>query len=183
MSNNNRLVLCHSPIYDACYMHKGLTETPTKAGIRQAIPYVIVMNKRTQRIALFQRKTGDSRLVGGYIIGVGGHVEIEDAVTDERSGFLTESALFHAAMREIREELGIRPKPESLHQMQMAEIRLSDNPVNSAHLGIVYTYETSARSMKNVPEDELEFIGWKTKKELKTYELESWSQFVLENAL
>jgi predicted NUDIX family phosphoesterase len=118
-------------------------------------------------------------LVGGYIIGVGGHVELEDA----RLPFDVDATLHVAAMREIREEIGCRCKPERLHRMICTDIELSDNEVNSAHLGIVYVFDTSARSMKNVPADELEFVGWKTRAELKTYELESWSQFVLENAL
>jgi len=176
---SNRLVLCRHPEYGACYLDKASTEK-SKNGVRQIIPYVIVINRRTQRIALFQRKTGDPRLVGGYIIGIGGHVELDDA---EGSPFDVDATLYSAAVREIHEEICCSCRSVSLYKMICTEIELSDNEVNSAHLGVAYIFYTSARSMKNVPADELEFIGWKTKSELKEYELEAWSEFVMENAL
>lgn len=176
-----RAVLCLHPKYGYCFLEKSQTEIPDEDGVRQVIPYVVIINKATDRIALFRRKTGDSRLVGGYIIGVGGHVEVTDV--DYRHDTY-EEVINAAACREISEEIGIKhTNVDRLKKMDLHEICLSENEVDRAHYGMIFTYDTNSRSLRKVPDDELEFVGWKMKSELRGYQLESWSNYVLKEVL
>ncbi len=173
-----RMVLCREGD-EYSYRDKFKTEVGV-SGVRQIIPYIVCVNKATNRIALFQRRHGDSRLLLGYTIGVGGHVETTD---NAAPGEPIMEIVYRCALREIKEEIGIRTKTERLSLIPM-EINKNATAVDCVHTGIVFIHDTKARQMKKVPKDgELDFVGWKTKEELREYTLESWSQTVLEEML
>lgn len=133
--------------------------------VRQIIPYIVIASADRSSVAVFQRIKGDSRLKGGMIIGVGGHIEPTDLYGK------SDDILFSAAYRELEEELGIS-NPASLTQTNIT-ICSDDTPVDSVHIGHVFIAEIQSSFV--CQDGELEFVGWKTFKELAGMQLESWS--------
>lgn len=156
---------------ECLFINRDLVENPNyRLGkshrVRQLIPYIVLVSSDHEKVAVFQRIKGDARLKGGLIIGVGGHVEPTDLYGKKK-----DDPLFSAAYRELEEELGIST-PSSLTQTNIT-ICSDDTPVDSVHYGDVFLAETSSSFI--CQDGELEFVGWKTFKELAGMELESWS--------
>ncbi len=97
---------------------------------KQIIPYCMVTCGR--RILIVERKNpGETRLKGLLAIGIGGHVNPEDAGRE---------ILLNAANRELTEELifsrNKTPEPVGF-------LNLNDTPVNRVHFGVVYRVEVT----------------------------------------
>ncbi len=97
---------------------------------KQIIPYCMVTCGR--RILLVERKNpGEGRLKGLLAIGIGGHINPEDA---------GQQILLNAAKRELTEELifsrNKTPEPVGF-------LNLDDTPVNRVHFGVVYRIEVT----------------------------------------
>ena len=160
MENGEKVFLPRDHVEDPAYRFEDHR-------VRQIIPYVVIKNS-DGRVGVFQRLKGDKRLVDGQTIGTGGHIEPEDQ-EGKRSDIL-----FNAAAREIEEELGVSD-PLSL-SMTNISIESYATPVDSVHLGKVFVAELGKPFV--CQDGELEFVGWKTFKELTGMHLESWSEII-----
>jgi len=149
------------------YLDRDTVET--NFAYRQIIPYVVVRNPEG-KILTYRRQISstEDRLHGQYAIGIGGHVEQRDG-----SGWI---AVMNAAKREIKEEIGVAPV---LSGRDIIIIRLSETPVDRAHLGLGMIMDSWEGEMQ--PSKEVPFWDWKTPEELETMRLETWSRYMLES--
>ena len=164
-----KYVFCRMDTGEEMFLQRDLVEcVDYRLGdhrVRQIIPYVVVVD--AGKVSLFRRKRGDKRLVDGFTIGTGGHVEPGDLYGNRHD------ILFNAAAREVKEELGADIK--SLTMTNIA-IESDATEVDRVHLGVVFVVELTKAPV--CADDELEWNGWKTFSELDLYELESWSEII-----
>lgn len=102
---------------------------------KQVIPYTLVV--RGGDVFLLRRlaKGGDARLANKLSIGVGGHVNPEDAATAvDAAGRLTRSPLDNGSRREIEEELEIVGESRLV---RLGVINDDSNAVGAVHVGLV----------------------------------------------
>jgi predicted NUDIX family phosphoesterase len=145
---------------------------------QQIIPYVVVQDVNGD-ILVYNRGSsgGEERLARKWSIGVGGHVNMGDALPF--SEFPTSSqrwTIIHKAIkRELLEEL------EGLGDIRTPSffgfLDVDTTPVDEVHFGIVFKL-ICTDSSKVKPSSEIEEIRWVTLEELKSYELENWSELV-----
>jgi predicted NUDIX family phosphoesterase len=110
---------------DSKFVDRGPAETDETH--RQIIVYDIY--ETDKYFFTYRRRWGDDRLVGRWSVGVGGHVNAEDARDKVGLG-----GLDRARDRERAEELG----EFRIHKIEYAGVVYSDaRPVDRAHLGIV----------------------------------------------
>ena len=138
---------------------------------KQLIPYLVLKYEDT----LFQYRRGESgtekRLQAKRSVGIGGHISTEDAAGGDdpyRTGML----------RELQEEVHLdQPYGESV----LGFIYDPRTFVGSVHLGIVHLLELTTPKVES-NEDALTECGFLSFTELRQHydELETWSQFVLD---
>ena len=146
------------------------------SSFKQIIPYVLI--KRGHEIFLFKRLKGggEARLHNLYSVGVGGHINPEEASGDVRGyGLVT-----GGARRELEEEVGytgegfLRP---------VGLLNDDTNEVGSVHLGVVFVMELPlAIDLTSTEEDVLtgEFVAFHEAVTLtKSETFETWSEIVL----
>ena len=92
--------------------------------LKQVIPYAVIV--RNERVFLFQRlpQGGEQRLVGKLSIGVGGHVNPQDA----------KDVVTNALVRELNEELHLGP---GWRHRIVGLLNDDTNAVGSVHVGVV----------------------------------------------
>lgn len=135
--------------------------------LKQIIPYAVV--RRGREVFLFRRtdRGGDARLHHLYSIGVGGHINPQDAADPISSGL----------RREVEEEL-VFDAPWTARLVGV----LNDErtPVSRVHFGLVYEIRT-AGAVRVREADRLvgEFVPIARLRSLCD-RMESWSQLVLE---
>lgn len=142
---------------------------------KQIIPYVVFQYTDpydVKYVFKYRRSesSGESRLVGDYSIGVGGHINSEDE--DESPAY------FNGLMRELREEVDIGSTTESFSPIGL--INDDSNDVGKVHLGIVHLYEISSPAI-HAKEDCLQDAGLQQLSRIQAREhmFENWSQIVL----
>lgn len=149
---------------------------------RQVLPYVVI--KKDGKFLRYRRAVsgGENRLHGKISIGIGGHIDIEDAVLIPKVGAIDLMMTMHqSAIREIYEEIGIRVKPEDLNFV--AIIRCNDTPVDAVHVAMVAICDISHIVIGNLTfEDTVDDVFFATKEEIVAdpVEKETWSNLVLE---
>jgi len=141
----------------------------------QVIPYITVLSSNTLRVMQYRRtnKGGDERLYGNWSIGVGGHINLQDAA----SGKLPFRAMVNRALlREFNEEFAydyfsITAKPAGL-------IYDDSNDVGRVHIGVVY-YATASGvyCVDTERHAEVEFVSLNDINEDDGYE--SWSRLLI----
>lgn len=148
------------------FVDRGYAEN--NPGIKQIIPYIIVV--RAGWIFRYRRgaKSGEERLRANWSIGVGGHINPGDASYN------------HAVRREIKEEIGIAvtdvPPP-------VAMINDDTTEVGRVHFGVVHVVRVACTG--TMEKDVIENGEFMVPENLcdcdqrQTYE--SWSRFCLEN--
>jgi predicted NUDIX family phosphoesterase len=107
----------------------------TNPAWKQVIPYTVVV--RGGDVFLMRRlsKGGEARLSNKLSIGVGGHVNPEDAVpTVGGGGTLSHSPLDNGSRREIEEEIEISGRTRIA---RVGVINDDSNPVGAVHVGLV----------------------------------------------
>ena len=118
---------------------------PQRPELRQLIPYIIVTDKEGNPLVYERATSGnETRLHGKLAIGVGGHVDLEDAQVCEDGSLDVFETVAVSSLREIEEEIGIQAKPEDITWTGL--IRIDDGEVDRVHLGIVG--ELSLSSLK-----------------------------------
>jgi predicted NUDIX family phosphoesterase len=105
----------------------------TDERFRQLVSYVVF--RHASRVLVYRRasKGGESRLHGLLSLGVGGHVNASDLITDTGTVDL-KATLHRACSREIAEEVHC-DCASSLRTIGV--IKESANPVSRVHLGVV----------------------------------------------
>lgn len=143
--------------------------------MKQLIPYVIMYNKNgTYLVYRRGKKSGESRLVGNYSMGIGGHIN----PCDDKIGSSPLDMYNEALKREINEEIKVDILPES-HWNPIAIINDNSNEVGKVHLGLVHLIRIDKEGASN--EDQILDVQFKKISELAEiyHEMETWSQLCL----
>ena len=145
----------------------------TLVDYKQLIPYVVIIDKETDKVMWYNRKGGEKRLHNLVSIGVGGHVNINDSpsiLTDDINRFVQEMIL-NALKREVEEEVGIYEF--SLKDLTFKGIiDLNDTEVDKMHLGFLFTLYTDKKIEST---EEIEKAYFDTPKNISQMNLETWS--------
>ena len=111
------------------------THAELNPNLKQVIPYTVVV--RDGDVFMMRRlsKGGEARLANKLSIGVGGHINPEDAqAVAGPDGILTQSPIDNGSRREIAEEVYITGRT------RLARVGLlndDSNPVGAVHVGLV----------------------------------------------
>jgi len=140
--------------------------------LKQIIPYGVVTCGPLVFLMRRSRKGGDARLHEKLTIGVGGHVNPEDA-----GGGLAE-APHRALERELAEELLL---DSACRTMPAGLLNDDSNPVGSVHLGIVYRIEVDGPGVR-VREEDLLSGGFVSLETISPDDerMETWSRILRE---
>ncbi|NMA44032.1 MAG: NUDIX domain-containing protein [Oligosphaeraceae bacterium] len=134
---------------------------------KQIIPYVLVFNELKQ-LLIHSRQGGESRLHGLWSLGVGGHVNHEDAV--EPSLF---TCILHGTQRECREEISATCENFQL----LGIINEEKTAVGKTHLGIVFKICLPTCSVKKT--QELANSRFISLTDCDKFRFELWSELAL----
>ncbi len=141
---------------------------------KQIIPYAIFHHGGKFLHYVRGKKSGEQRLASKGSIGIGGHINTEDAQASslERDTYMT------GVEREMNEELVIK---SGYQQRIVALINDDSNEVGQVHLGVVHLFELEAPevSPNEAAISELEFLS---RDELvdRRERLETWSQICVD---
>ncbi len=144
---------------------------------KQIIPYIVI--SCGDCFLYYQRgsTSGEKRLLKKLSIGIGGHINEEDA-----SGRLFNAAAYRRALlRELEEEI-LLPEGFELDALEpMAFINDDSNPVGAVHLGVVHHCLLPVDSVK-AKEAAIAQLGFFTYPELleRNGEFETWSQLLIQ---
>jgi len=161
------------------FLCRGWMETETR--FRQLIPYCVI--RSPEGFLVYQRKTGDDRLLSKHSLGIGGHIDIEK-YSDYK---FDKSSIFNTSLeRELREEMGDKIDEVGFVVSEPKWfISLGDTEVDSVHLGIVFCVDIS-KPIKPVGDE----IGWHEYKSIDeidamsrddNIEFEKWSEVLIEH--
>lgn len=130
-----------------------LEQDPT---VRQILPYTVIMLYNQDEPHLppqffcYQRGKGigESRLLGDWSIGAGGHIDLADVVFDPKTSAIDlQATITQSLVRELVEELEFRDRNGNEHRIDKdpalfsvhphSFIRDDSNAVGQVHLGVV----------------------------------------------
>lgn len=161
------------------YMQRGQAEV--NFDYKQPIPYGVVQELSTWKIFLYKRggagsNAGDTRLHSKISIGVGGHIEKTDKVS--------ENLMIDCLLREIEEEMGI--KKEAVQGVELlGGINDDGNEVGKVHFGMCYLVQVD--NLEFALEDgELESGSFVSLDQIwdmiasGEYDVETWTQILYE---
>ena len=133
---------------------------------KQVIPYLVLRDRESIFLMRRTRAGGDVRLHDRYSIGIGGHVNPEDA--DVHGGLV----------REWREEIEADFVPAF---EPLGVLNDDDNAVGAVHLGLVYAAAADGRPVAIRERDKLEgqFATWAEVAAVAD-KLETWSALLFE---
>lgn len=145
------------------------------ASWKQIIPYV-VMQTDTEILAA-RRLQGDPRLVGGYTVGMGGHINPQDLYAEN-----VNDPVGGCVRRELTEETTFDwdrdRKAYQIHPISFVNVR---NEVSRMHLCIpIWMQVTDGRRVQIRETDKLQGV-WLPKADISTLtdQLEGWSAIAL----
>lgn len=147
----------------------------TDTGLKQLIPYVLLVHEGRLLHYVRGKKAGEQRLAAKGSVGIGGH--INDG--DEGLFTMDEDAYNAAVAREVNEEL----KVESPYTNQVVALLNDDsNPVGQVHLGVVHLFQLAGDNVTK-REQMITQLGFLTREELlaRRDNLESWSQICVDH--
>lgn len=162
------------------YMQRGVAEV--NFDYKQPIPYGVVRDRETGKIFLYKRggstsNAGDARLHSKISIGVGGHIEKTDAVT--------QNLMVDCLLREIEEEMGI--KKENIKNIQLlGGINDDGNEVGKVHFGMCYIVDIEGQDF-SLDDGELEKWSFLSLEEIREmcqsgeYDVETWTSILVPN--
>src|SRR5262245_32286292 len=142
---------------------------------KQIIPYAIFHCRGKFLHYVRGGKTGEKRLADKGSLGIGGHINSEDAeqASLEKDMYLT------GVEREMNEELLLN---SPYKQRIVALINDDSTPVGSVHIGVVHLFDLESEDVaaNEAPVTNLEFL---TREELEARRdrLETWSAICLDN--
>ncbi len=144
---------------------------------KQWIPYVLVQ-RPDNLIATYRRQGTESRLHGFLSLGVGGHVNPEDATPFSSGVELWESALRGGLRRELAEEF---PSAAVGNTQFIGLINEDTSEVGRVHLGAVFLHR--CQEWDSAEGGELASLEWVSTinldRGLALERFETWSRFAL----
>lgn len=142
---------------------------------KQLISYAIIASGDETLVYKRLEGGGESRLHGLLSIGVGGHMNDIEDVTD-----IKEKMMINAA-RELEEEVGITE--DKLKSFEIVGLINDDtNEVGQVHIGLVFKVEVNKEDIFSNEEDTIELI-WTNDSELNSLSpYESWSELIIRDA-
>jgi predicted NUDIX family phosphoesterase len=112
---------------------RGRETVESDSGLVQALPVVVVRNRRGDLLRLKRREQRkDNPLHGKIVIWAGGHVRREDGANGPSIG--------HGAVRELQEELRLSVEPGELEMLGAVWIRGRDGDRTRRHVAIVHEW-------------------------------------------
>ena len=142
---------------------------------KQIIPYALFHHQGRLLHYVRGGKTGEKRLAAKGSLGIGGHINSDDAAQSsiERSTYLT------GVEREMNEELVLR---SAYRQRIVALINDDSNEVGQVHIGVVHLFDLDSPDVEanEAPITQLEFLSrdeLAARREL----LETWSQICFDH--
>ena len=144
-------------------------------GFKQIIAYAIFHCNGRFLHYVRGSKTGEQRLASKGSLGIGGHINSDDAVQAslERDTYLT------GVDREINEELLLNT---AYRQKLVALINDDSSDVGRVHLGVVHLFDLDSEAVEanEAPITGLEFLDLETL-QARRDQLETWSQICLDH--
>jgi predicted NUDIX family phosphoesterase len=144
-------------------------------GHKQIIPYCLFHHRGRILQYVRGKKGGEARLHALASIGIGGHVNREDA----GAGHLGESTYLQGVAREIREEVAFEG---AFRQRVVGLLNDDSNAVGRVHLGVVHFIDLEADEPRLRPnEAPILDAAFRTPEELAALgeRLETWSRLCL----
>jgi len=139
---------------------------------KQVIPYQVFSCQGSMFVYQRGSSVGEQRLGGLYSIGIGGHINLEDA----NSAKICLAEYQRALIRERHEELIC---PEDIESQFIGWINDDSDPVGQVHLGAVHLCKIDSHEDIYIkPEGEdLHFAGWLNHSEIlkRKHYFEKWS--------
>lgn len=140
--------------------------------LKQLIPYVILRHQGRFFVYRREKQVKEGRLAGLKSIGIGGHIDKEDAEGADGAHKIYEKAL----RRELAEE--IQGAGEFSFPRFLGWINDESNAVGRVHLGAVHVIEVANVNGLSINHGEhLTHLGWITAQEVidETEAFETWS--------
>jgi predicted NUDIX family phosphoesterase len=153
---------------------------------KQLIPYCVLAN-HDGKVFAYQRtkKGGESRLHHHWSVGIGGHINPEDADSNA-----SDWSYRRGMIRELKEETGIDlmalpANKRILSEIWRAVIYDSSNPVGRVHLGFVHLVYLPKQLTIQSPDPAIANGCWLSKEEVLSdlSRFENWSRLILEGDL
>lgn len=147
----------------------------TNTGLKQIIPYVLLVHEGKVLHYVRGKKAGEQRLVAKGSVGIGGHMNDGD----EGLFAMDEDAYKAAVQREVNEELNLG----SCYTNHIVALLNDDaNAVGQVHLGVVHIFKLETADVSK-REQMITQLGFLTREELiaRRDNLESWSQICVDN--
>jgi predicted NUDIX family phosphoesterase len=142
---------------------------------KQIIPYAVFHHEGRLLHYVRGKKSGEQRLASKGSLGIGGHINSEDAGAEHLGRATYETGVD----REVNEELKLGG---SYTQRIVALLNDDSNEVGQVHLGVVHVFDLDSADVapNEAPITNLEFL---TREELAARRdlLESWSQIIFDN--
>ncbi len=143
---------------------------------KQLIPYQLFVCEG--RLMVFQRGggVGEQRLAGRLSVGIGGHINSDDAAGER----LKTEELWEAARRERREELEVKG---AVKETVVGLINDDSDEVGRVHIGLVLLCQVEREGDVLVHgEEDIHFRGWWTREEITRRRewFEKWSLLAVE---
>lgn len=156
--------------------------TKSDKTILQLIPYVVVRYNGNVLAYVRPNKGNEVRLHGKVSVGLGGHVDLADAVHED-SVVNIDATLRESCVRELFEEVSITVDPQDIRWSGLIYRR--DGPVDRVHLGVVAEIEADEAMHKSICSSEetgkIRFTNPSTiTADMAEYEIEAWTKAVLE---
>lgn len=164
---DSNMFLLNSYIKDHHHLWKEHNDEDSKH--RQFVPYVTI-KKQPNTFALFLNN-------GHYTIGLGNHILQRDSIGNNVLAIVDT-----AMIRNLGDYINLSDVfCNSIQFLTMKEIiRLNTTQFDRSHLGIWYSCIVELGTTIETISPELEFVGWKNLEELKTYDLNMWSSYIVE---
>jgi predicted NUDIX family phosphoesterase len=146
---------------------------------KQIIPYVVITDGKSILHYVRGKKAGEQRLVAKGSIGIGGHINDEDATLFHSSAGFGLKDFEEAVKREVCEELAITGP---FNARPVGLINDDSTEVGRVHLGIVHVMLCQPGDVKKNEQviTQVEFVPIEELKARRD-QMETWSQFCLDN--
>ena len=153
---------------------------------RQFIPYVVFAKPDDGVVKFFAYRrgkgVGEARLNGNVSIGVGGHIDMADVIS-ESSVINMMATIQNSMVRELSEEIRLENAGEQLNFGSLGVMLENSNTVGKTHVATVIMCTLPEEAKVNCAEAELETLGFMTAKELldSGLPLENWTRILCEH--
>jgi len=146
----------------------------TDIGLKQVIPYVLLVHEDRVLHYVRGKKAGEQRLVAKGSIGIGGHMNDHD----EGLFALDRDAYDAAVRREVNEELRLNT---SYTNHVVALLNDDSNEVGRVHLGVVHLFRLKTADVQK-GEAMITDLQFATREQLvvRRAAMETWSQICLD---